>query len=169
MQAFFSRFKRKRKCPPHIWCSSDLNCWKNPEISGVYTTHFLVRVVFGPSQFRVGQEIPTSSRVLSTRWTLLKCLNWLELLSSEILDCQLHQVKVKSWQGKGAKTVEDTWSRCCGAGGATLAPGHWPPRNIIFFVIIDHQVVIMIFIIISVFYYKLRSSEYIHIYMQCIR
>ena len=41
------------------------NCWNNPEIPGVYTTHYSVRVVFGPSRVRVGQQIPSSSRVLA--------------------------------------------------------------------------------------------------------
>ena len=43
------------------------NCWNNPEIPGVCTTHYSVRVVFGLSRVRVGQKIPSTSRVLSTR------------------------------------------------------------------------------------------------------
>ena len=41
-----------------------------PEISGVHTTHYSVRVVFGPSRVRVGQKIPSLSRVASTRSSL---------------------------------------------------------------------------------------------------
>ena len=47
------------------------NCWNNPEIPGVYITHYSVRVVRGPSRVRVGQKNLSSSRVSSTRWTLL--------------------------------------------------------------------------------------------------
>ena len=47
------------------------NCWNNREIPGVYTTHYSVRVVFGPSRVRVGQKIPSSSRVSSTRRALI--------------------------------------------------------------------------------------------------
>ena len=40
-------------------------------ISEVYTTHYSVRVVFGPSRVRVGQKISSTSRVSSTRRALL--------------------------------------------------------------------------------------------------
>ena len=47
------------------------NCWNNPEIHGVYTTHYSVRVEFGPSRVRVGQKILSTSRVSSTRRFLI--------------------------------------------------------------------------------------------------
>ena len=46
--------------------------WKKElAIPGIYTTHYSVRVVFGPSRVRVGQKLLSSNRVSSTRWTLL--------------------------------------------------------------------------------------------------
>ena len=45
--------------------------WIIVEIPGVYTTHYSVRVVFGPSRVRVGQKISSTSRVSSTRRALI--------------------------------------------------------------------------------------------------
>ena len=45
--------------------------WIIVEIPGVYTTHYSVRVVFGPSRVRVGQKIPSTSQVSNTRRSLI--------------------------------------------------------------------------------------------------
>ena len=76
---------------------------KNPEIPGVYTTHYSVRVVFGPSRVRVGQTIPSMSRVSSTRRSLILSLECL----AQKLDCCNFTQKVKSmtdgWTWVGAR------------------------------------------------------------------
>ena len=43
----------------------------NPEIPGVYTTHYSVRVVFFSSRVQVGQKIPSTSQVSNTRRSLI--------------------------------------------------------------------------------------------------
>ena len=103
----------------------------------------LVATFYGISQFATGFE--SYRRFALHTWSIAKMKDFsvVSILSHVIESCVMANSRkpcliklMTKWNLRNAKEILekcccDTWARCGGAGGATLAPGHWPPRKII--------------------------------------
>ena len=130
----------------------------------------LVATFYSISQFATSFE--SYRRFALHTWSIVKMKDFsvVSILSHEIESCVMANSRkpcliklITKWNLRNAKEILekcccDTWARCGGAGGATLAPGHWPPRKIIAVNIMIIMITIVNIIIIMIILVNIMST-----------